>query len=112
MKEPVLSLFLLFLEVSAQGVYYDQQKLKHHITHRSEAEARSISGYHDHQRAIPPGVARPQGRPNNGISSSKTALRIGDWTAQWSQSDSAWYVFTLFCFFFKIQIVIQVLLQP
>lgn len=50
-------------------------------------------GVYYEERAIPSGVQRPVGRPNGYGSGSKTALRIGDWTAQWSQRDKAWYYY-------------------
>jgi len=49
--------------------------------------------YYAQERAIPSGVQRPVGRPGGYGSGSKTALRIGDWTAQWSQRDGAWYYY-------------------
>jgi len=49
--------------------------------------------YYDQERAIPSGVQRPVGRPGGYGSGSKTALRIGDWTAQWSHRDRAWYYY-------------------
>jgi len=49
--------------------------------------------YYDQERAIPTGIQRPVGRPGGYGSGSKTALRIGDWTAQWSQRDRAWYYY-------------------
>ena len=46
--------------------------------------------FYEEERAIPAGVERPIGRPGGHGSGTNTALRIGDWTAQWSQPDAAW----------------------
>lgn len=61
--------------------------------YRQDQRALAPGVYYDQERAIPLGVQRPVGRPDGYGSGSKTALRIGDWTAQWSQRDKAWYYY-------------------
>jgi len=58
-----------------------------------EERALAPGVFYDQDRAIPSGVQRPVGRPGGYGSGSKSALRIGDWTAQWSQADRAWYYY-------------------
>ena len=60
------------------------------VLYTQDQRALAPGVYYDQERAIPSGVQRPVGRPGGYGSGSKSALRIGDWTAQWSQPDKAW----------------------
>lgn len=68
-------------------------KVAHGVPYRQDQRALAPGVYYDQERAIPNGIQRPVGRPGGYGSGSKTALRIGDWTAQWSQPDRAWYYY-------------------
>lgn len=66
---------------------------KGHAQYMTGEMALAPGVFYAQERAIPAGVQRPVGRPGSYGSGSKSALRIGDWTAQWSQADRAWYYY-------------------
>ena len=48
-------------------------------------------GQRQEARDVPEGVARPKGSPGGREDDKLASLRIGDWTAQWSTGQYAWY---------------------